>query len=112
MKRPPLPALLLLPLLAVLLFGNCSQNVYRVLGPGTTPAQVAQLKELDHNAETAYQATFTGPNSLPGPTARQILDSATAARQRLLSPEQYRRYKGRNFWRTLRYPKRPPRGYR
>lgn len=111
MKRPPLPFFLLLPLLAVLLFGNCSQNVYRVLGPGTTPAQVARLAELDSSAAAAYQATFTRPDSM-GPTARQILDSATAARQRLLSPEQYRRYRGRNFFRTLRYPSQPPRGYR
>ena len=50
MRRPPLPYLLLLPLLAVLLFGNCSRNVYRLLGPGTTPTQVARLKELNLKA--------------------------------------------------------------
>jgi hypothetical protein len=111
MKRPPLPLLLLLPLLAVLLFGNCSQNVYRVLGPGTTPAQVAQLQELDRNAVAAYRAALVRPDSVPGPTTEQVLDSAVAARQRLLTPEQYRRYKGRNFFRTLRYPSQPPRHY-
>lgn len=111
MKRPP-PYLLLLPLLAVLLFGNCSQNVYRVLGPGTTPAQVAQLKHLNSKTSTDYQAALIRPDSVPGPTPQQIIDSARAAQQRLLSPEQYRRYRYHRSALPLRYPKRAPRGLR
>ncbi|MBD2724395.1 hypothetical protein [Hymenobacter armeniacus] len=112
MKRPPLPYLLLLPLLAVLLFGNCAQNVYRVLGPGTTPAQVAQLKQINEQTSSAYQAAFDRPSGQPGPTPRQVLDSADAARHRLLTPGQYRRYRYTLRANPLRYPSRPPKGFR
>lgn len=49
-----MPHLLLLPLLGVLLIGNCGKNVYRLLGPSTTPAQVARLKQLNSDASAAY----------------------------------------------------------
>ena len=111
-KRPPLPYLLLLPLLAVLLFGNCSQNVYRVLGPGTTPAQVARLKQLNSRTAADYEAALARPDSVPGPTPKQITDSARAAQQRILTPEQYRRYRYERSVLPLRYPKHPPRGHR
>ncbi|MGI4870515.1 MAG: hypothetical protein ACRYFX_04975 [Janthinobacterium lividum] len=98
------PTHLLLALVALLVFGNCSKNIYRVLGPGTTSAQVTRLKRLN---DSIY--------ALPGPFTRQIYDSATAARRRLLTPAQYQRY--RNYTRLgkllpLRYPPSPPRGYR
>ncbi|UOQ98949.1 hypothetical protein MUN81_05515 [Hymenobacter sp. 5317J-9] len=111
MKRPPLPYMLLLPLLAVLLFGNCAQNVYRVLGPGTTPAQVARLKQINEETSAAYRAAFDRPTGQPGPTPEQVIDSGRAAQQRLLTPEQYRRYKTRYSPLPLRYPRRPPRHY-
>ena len=112
MKRPPLPFLLLLPLLAVLLFGNCSQNVYRVLGAGTTPAQVARLRQLNTETYAAYHTASERPAGAAGPTSAQVVDSSQAAQQRLLSSEQYRRYKTRQLILPLRYPKRPPRRYR
>ena len=52
MKRPPLPYLLLLPLLAVLLFGNCGllqkaltqRTTYDLLGEDFQPEQITQLR--------------------------------------------------------------------
>ena len=110
MKRPSRPYLLLLPLLAVLLFGNCARNAYRLLGPGTTPAQVAHLQRLNNNATVEYQAAVARPAGWPGPTPQQVLDSADAARHRLLTPEQYQRQKHQIL--PLRYPLHPPRRYR
>ena len=43
--------LALLGLAALLVFGNCSQNVYRVLGSGTTVAQVTRLRRLDDSVQ-------------------------------------------------------------
>ena len=104
------PQLLLLALVAMLLFGNCARNVYRLLGPGTTPAQVGQLKQLDTAASAAYRAASERPDSVAGPTPSQVFDSADAARRRLLTPEQYRRYNTRSVL-PLRYPRRPPAGF-
>jgi hypothetical protein len=99
--------LLLLGLVALLLFGNCSQNVYRVLGPGTTAQQVSRLKQLNDSVHTAYEAAYRRPANVPGPTPQQIADSAAAARGRLLSPEQYRRLSTKTIL-PFRYPRRPP----
>ena len=112
MSRPSLPNLLLLALLVLLLFGNCARNVYRLLGPGTTPAQVAQLKQLDTDASSEYQAPVARLVGAPGPTPRQVLDSAEVARRRLLTPEQYHRYRYTLRAGPLRYPPRPPKRFR
>ncbi|QKG58020.1 hypothetical protein GKZ68_16175 [Hymenobacter sp. BRD128] len=117
MKRLGTPAatrLALLGLVALLVFGNCAQNVYRVLGPGTTPQQVAQLKRLNDSVSAQYQAAYRRPAGAAGPTSQQIQDSAQAARRRLLSPTQFRRLQlaRRPGMMPLRYPPRPPRGYR
>jgi hypothetical protein len=104
--------LLLLGLVALLLFGNCSQNVYRVLGPGTTAQQVRRLKRLDDSLVTAYQAAYRRPPNVPGPTPQQLADSANAARRRLLSPAQYQRYSAKRTVLPFRYPRRPPRDMR
>lgn len=101
---------LLLGLVALLLFGNCSQNVYRVLGPGTTPQQVSQLRELERTTRQAYREADKRPAGAPGPTGRQLADSAQAQRTRLLTPAQNSRYRQHVF--PLRYPRHPPRGYR
>lgn len=106
--------LALVGLAALLVFGNCAQNVYRVLGPGTTAQQVAQLKRLDDSVRIQYEAAYRRPPGAPGPTTQQVHDSAQAARRRLLSPAQFRRLSGppRQLLLPLRYPRRPPRGYR
>jgi len=102
--------LLLLGLVALLLFGNCSQNVYRVLGPGTTPQQVSQLRALERTTRQAYREADQRPAGTPGPTGRQLADSAQAQRRRILTPAQNSRYQQHIF--PLRYPRRPPAGYR
>ena len=48
--------LALLGLAALLVFGNCGQNVYRVLGPGTTAGQVSQLRRLNDSLHTEFRA--------------------------------------------------------
>ena len=54
MKRPPLPYLLLLPLLAVLLFGNCGGGVRGFLyGLGNQRRHQLQALELRRQAERA-----------------------------------------------------------
>ena len=113
MPHPSLPNLLLLSLLVLLLFGNCARNVYRLLGPGTTPTQVAQLKQLDADALLEFQAAPAPPVGASGPTLRQrqVLDSADAARRRLLTPEQYRRYRY-TLRSGIRYPLHPPKSFR
>ncbi|MBF9219670.1 hypothetical protein [Hymenobacter ruricola] len=45
MKRPPLTSLLLLPLLAVLLFGNCGGGVREVVN-GLTPERHERLRAI------------------------------------------------------------------
>jgi hypothetical protein len=102
--------LALLGLAALMVFGNCSHNVYRVLGPGTTVAQVTRLRHFDDSVHTAYQALRGLPASEASRAATRLADSATAQRQRILTPAQYRRYKYQIL--RMRYPKRPPRGYR
>lgn len=104
--------LLLLGLVTLLLFGNCSQNVYRVLGPGTTAQQVRRLKQLNDSLVTAHQAAYRRPANVPGPTPQQLADSADAARRRLLSPAQYQRYSAKRTILLYRYPRRPPRAMR
>lgn len=102
--------LTLVGLAALLVFGNCSQNAYRVLGPGTTREQVNQLRQVDRAARQAYQEAVRRPAGTPGPTGRQLADSADAQQRRILTPAQYRRLKQHIF--PLRYPRRPPPGYR
>ncbi len=55
MRRPPLPVLLLLPLLAILLFGNCGGGVNSFLGygPNNRNARLANIinrREIDREA--------------------------------------------------------------
>lgn len=97
-------------LAALLVFGNCSQNVYRVLGPGVTVEQVNQLRQVDRAVGQAYREANRRPAGTPGPTGRQLADSAEAQRRRVLTPAQYRRL-GQHIF-PLRYPRRPPLGYR
>jgi len=106
-----LPKGLLLALVVLLLFGNCTKNVYYLLGPGTTPQQVARLQQLQQRADSLYHLPLQKLPPVPGhPTARQLLDSIDAARRRLLTPAQYTRY----HYTILRprFPRRPPKGYR
>jgi len=109
LPKPSPARLLLLGLVALLLFGNCSQNVYRVLGPGTTAQQVRRLKQLNDSLAVAYQAAYRRPAKAPGPTFEELADSARAARRRLLSPAQYQRYSAKRTVLPFRYPHRPPR---
>lgn len=102
--------LALLGLAALLVFGNCSQNVYRVLGPGTTVAQVNRLRRLDDSVHTEFLALHGLPSSEGNHTATRLADSAEAQRRRILTPAQYNRYRYQIL--PLRYPRRPPRGYR
>lgn len=102
--------LALLGLAALLVFGNCSQNVYWALGPGVTVEQATQLRQLDRTFRQAYRAAVRRPAGTPGPTGRQLADSAEAQRRRILTPAQYQRYRYQVL--PLRYPRRPPRGYR
>jgi len=102
--------LALLGLAALLVFGNCSKNVYRVLGPGTTAQQVAQLKRLNDSVYARYREADRQPAGAASPTTQQIFDSANVQRRRILTPAQYNRYRYQLL--PLRYPKRPPRGYR
>jgi hypothetical protein len=115
-RLPTLSAapLVLLGLAALLVFGNCSQNVYRVLGPGTTAQQVRQLKLLNDSVQVHYRAARLRPATAVGPTPEQIIDSAETARRRLLTPAQYERLtkSARQSILPLRYPRRPPRDYR
>jgi hypothetical protein len=106
--------LILLGLLTLLVFGNCSQNVYRVLGPGTTAHQVGQLKRLNDSVYTAYRAAQLRPATAWGPTPEQVFVGADSARRRLLSPAQYERLAKatQQSILSLRYPRRPPQGYR
>ncbi|OGX90827.1 hypothetical protein [Hymenobacter coccineus] len=110
-KRPPQPYLLLLPLLVVLLFGNCGRNVYDAVGPGATPAQITQLKKLSQETNAAYNAALKRPVGQPGPTPAQVIDSAKAARRRLLTPAQNQHYDRSQSPLPFRYPRRPPKGY-
>ncbi|MDO7885974.1 hypothetical protein [Hymenobacter cheonanensis] len=116
MKRLPkisAARLALLGLAALLVFGNCTQNVYRVLGPGVTVEQVSQLRRLDDSVHTKFQALRGLPAGEANRAAARIVDSAHAAQCRLLSPAQYERLRqsGQSVL-PLRYPRRPPRGYR
>jgi hypothetical protein len=106
--------LVLLGLAALLVFGNCSQNVYQVLGPGTTARQVSQLKQLNDSVYAEYRAAQLRPATAVGPTPEQIFDSAETARRRLLRPAQYERLTKatRQSILPLRYPRRLPKGYR
>jgi hypothetical protein len=102
--------LALLGLAALLVFGNCSQNVYRVLGPGTTVAQVTRLRRLDDSVQAEFQALRGLPAGETNYATTRLADSAAARRRRILTPAQYGRYKYQIL--PLRYPRRPPRGYR
>lgn len=107
--------LALVGLVVLLVFGNCTQNVYRVLGPGTTTRQVAQLKRLNDSVSAQYEAAYRRPPGAPAPPIRQLYDdSAQAARRRLLSPAQFERLTkaSRQSVLPLRYPRQPPRRYR
>ena len=106
--------LALLGLAALLVFGNCSQNVYRVLGPGTTAQQVSQLRRLNDSVHTAFQTLRGLPPGDANRAGARIIDSAHAAQRQLLSPAQYERLRqsARQSILPLRYPQRPPRGYR
>jgi hypothetical protein len=111
MAHRTLPSPQLFFLVALWVFGSCTPNVYRVLGPGTTRAQVARLKQVDTKAAADYTAALQRRGNEPGPTPQQVLDSAVAARQHLLTPEQHQRYRD-YFYHSplpLRYPKRAPR---
>ena len=57
MKRPPLPYLLLLPLLAVLLFGNCGGGVYGMLvnNPNQQRMRALLVLRLDQRAAARKQ---------------------------------------------------------
>ena len=102
--------LALLGLAALLVFGNCGRNVYRVLGPGTTAGQVSRLRRLNDSLRTEYQALHGLPVGEANRASARLTDSANAQRQRILTPAQYGRYRYQIL--LLRYPKRPPRGYR
>jgi len=102
--------LALLGLAALLVFGNCSQSVYRVLGPGTTVAQVNRLRRFNDSVHTEFRALRGLPAGEANRATTRLADSANAQRQRLLTPAQYSRYKYQIL--PLRYPRRPPRGYR
>jgi hypothetical protein len=106
--------LVLLGLAALLVFGNCSQNVYRALGPGVTTQQANQLRRLNDSVHTAFQTLRGLPPGDANRAGARIIDSAHAAQRRLLSPAQYERLRqsARQSILPLRYPRRPPRGYR
>jgi hypothetical protein len=93
---------------ALLLFSNCSKNIYYLLGPGTTPQQAASLQHFQQRADSIPTRALP---PVPGqPTARQRYDSIDDARRRLLRPAQYTRYQQSIL--LPRYPRRPPKGHR
>lgn len=102
--------LALLGLAALLVFGNCAQNVYRVLGPGTTVEQVNRLRHFDDSVQARYQTLRGLPAGEMNRAAARIHDSAEVQRRRILTPAQDSRYRYHVL--PLRYPRRPPRGYR
>ena len=102
--------LALLGLAALLVFGNCGRNAYRVLGPDITTQQVNRLRRLNDSVHTEFLALHGLPAIEANRAGARISDSATAQRRRILTPAQYSRYRYQVL--QLRYPRRPPRGYR
>jgi len=103
MKRPPLPYLLLLPLLAVLLFGNCGvlekaltqRSAYELLGDDLKPElltrlraalQLAQQQRQDAEQHYANQpaARQAELKRIEAGTQTQVADFLTPKQQRLL----------------------------
>ena len=69
MKRPPLPYLLLLPLLAVLLFGNCGGGVSGLLSSMGHDRRV-RFREIIARRQAQR---FTARQQLKGPAKREAL---------------------------------------
>jgi hypothetical protein len=74
-------------------------------------AQVTRLRRFDDSVHAEFR-TLRGLSLSEAnrATMRRLADSATAQRQRILTPAQYSRYRYQVL--QLRYPPRPPRGYR
>ncbi|GAA4055945.1 hypothetical protein GCM10022409_49040 [Hymenobacter glaciei] len=92
MQRPPLPCLLLLPLLAVLLFGNCGvlqkaltqRTAYQLLGDDFEPTQLTQLRAALQFAQQQRQAYQPG-TSQPAAARRAELRRIEAGVQAQLA---------------------------
>ena len=79
MRRPPLPVLLLLPLLAILLFGNCGGGVHGFLGYGPNDRS-ARLANIINRREADRQ---TARRTLRGHARRdayRLIKQTTEAR--------------------------------
>ena len=99
MKRPPLPYLLLLPLLAVLVFGNCGGGVNGFLNRLNSNGRLQRLNEI---REQRLRQRAAARQQLTGRARRRALrriEENTSARIDSLLPLGYQRekfYKRRN----------------
>ncbi|WP_046243671.1 hypothetical protein [Hymenobacter terrenus] len=95
MKRPPLPYLLLLPLLAVLLFGNCGGGVYGFLsGMGNTRRE--RLREIVVRRQAERAAARQQLRGRARQDAYWCIEQATNLRTDSLLRDEAERRKFRN----------------
>ena len=79
MRRPPLPVLLLLPLLAILLFGNCGGGVNGYLGYGPSK-QNARLANIINRRETDREAARRTLHGHARRDAYRLIEQSTETR--------------------------------
>lgn len=94
MKRPPLPYLLLLPLLAVLLFGNCNGGVRGLLNNSSQRRDRIQAIVLREQAERAAARQHLRGRARQDEYWR--IEQATKARLDSLLPGSFQQQKLRN----------------